>query len=141
VLSLQTDEIRVSLFWNSICGASAYTLFYTPYPFTGSIGSVDMGKQTSISVNLWAGAAFYVAVKARNKNVYSNYSNIITVHVSSVHGSRVHQEPESRLQTPYRSPFSCKNVKMAWTVLSGRSIGTKWLVLSKRLITAWGAFA
>ncbi len=70
----------VSLFWNPILGASAYTLFYAPYPCTGSIGSVDMGNKTH-SVNLWSGAAFYVAVKAHNKNVFSNYSNIITVQV------------------------------------------------------------
>jgi len=81
VLSMETDKTMVSLFWNPIRGASAYTLFYAPYPYTGSIGSIDMGNQTSISVNLWAGAAFYVAVKARNKNVFSNYSNIITVQV------------------------------------------------------------
>jgi len=67
----------VSLFWNPIRGSSAYTLFYAPYPCTGLIGSVDMGNQTSISVNLWAGVAFYVAVKAHNKNVSSNYSKIL----------------------------------------------------------------
>jgi hypothetical protein len=80
-LSMETDETTVSLFWNPILGASAYTLFYAPYPYTGSIGSIDMGNTTSISVNLWAGVAFYVAVKARNKNVFSNYSNIITVQI------------------------------------------------------------
>ena len=81
VLSMETDKTMVSLFWNLIRGASAYTLFYAPYPYTGSIGSLDMGNQTSFSINLWSGAAFYVAVKARNKTVFSNYSNIITVQV------------------------------------------------------------
>ena len=81
VLSMETDKTVVSLFWNAVCGASSYSLFYAPYPYTGAIESADMGNQTSISVNLWAGAAFYVAVKAGNKNVSSNYSNIITVQV------------------------------------------------------------
>jgi len=81
VLSMETNKTMVSLFWNPILGASAYTLFYAPYPYTGSIGSLDMGNQTSFSINLWSGAAFYVAVKARNKTVFSNYSNMITVQV------------------------------------------------------------
>lgn len=79
-LSMKTDKTLLSLFWNPILGASAYTLFYAPYPYTGSIGSIDMGNKTH-SVNLWSGAAFYVAVKARNNNVFSNYSNIITVQI------------------------------------------------------------
>ena len=69
---------NVTLAWNVVSGATGYTLFYAPYPYTGSgtIKSVDMGGQTSISVSLWQGAAFYVAVQAYNAVGSSPYSNI-----------------------------------------------------------------
>ena len=69
---------NVTVSWGAVSGATGYTLFYAPYPYTGSetIKSVDMGGQTSISVNLWQGAAFYVAVQAYNTVGSSGYSNI-----------------------------------------------------------------
>ena len=69
---------NVTVAWNSVAGSTAYTLSYAPYPYTGSetIKSVDMGGQTSISVNLWEGAAFNVAVQANNSAGSSGYSNI-----------------------------------------------------------------
>ena len=77
-LTVTTSGTTVTASWTTIAGAIGYTLLYAPYPYTGpdSIVSVDMGIQTGISVNLWEGAAFYVAVQAYNSAGNSNYSNI-----------------------------------------------------------------
>jgi lysophospholipase L1-like esterase len=78
ILTVTSAGTSVTLAWSTVSGATAYTLSYAPYPYTGSetIKSVDMGGQTSISVNLWEGAAFYVAVQAYNTVGRSGYSNI-----------------------------------------------------------------
>ena len=77
-LTVTITGTTVSFSWTSVAGATGYTLSYAPYPYTGpdSIVSVDMGTQTGISVNLWKGAAFYVAVQANNSAGSSGYSNI-----------------------------------------------------------------
>ena len=68
----------VTLAWNTVSGATGYTLFYAPFPYTGpeTIGSIDMGTETGISVDLWKGASFYVAVQANNSVGSSGYSNV-----------------------------------------------------------------
>ena len=75
-LTLTTADTRVTVAWNVVSGATGYTLYYAPYPYAETILSVDMGTQTSISVNLWEGAAYYVAVQARNSAGASGYSNV-----------------------------------------------------------------
>jgi hypothetical protein len=58
--------------------AESYTLYYAPFPYQGehTIGSIDMGSETLISAELPPGAAFYVAVTAKNSTGESGYSNI-----------------------------------------------------------------
>ncbi|MCF8145489.1 MAG: C39 family peptidase [Deltaproteobacteria bacterium] len=65
--------------WNSVPEAAGYIVSYAPYPYTGpeTIGSFDMGTQTWFSVELWRGAAFYVAVQAYNSAGRSDYSNLL----------------------------------------------------------------
>lgn len=77
-LAYSVDGLNVTVNWTASPGAEAYTLLAAPYPFTGmeSIISVDMGKQTTVSETLWAGAAFYLAVQSRNTHGSSDYSNI-----------------------------------------------------------------
>ena len=77
-LAVATTDLRVNISWDTVSGATGYTLFYAPYPYTvpETIGSIDMGTQTGISVNLWEGAAFCVAVQAQNSAGSSDYSNI-----------------------------------------------------------------
>jgi hypothetical protein len=78
VLSLVTTGVNVSVSWTAVPGATGYQLFYAPYPYTGpaTIGSIDMGMQTSLSADLWSGAAYYVAVQAYDQAGSSGYSNI-----------------------------------------------------------------
>ena len=77
-LTVSTAGTTVSLSWTSIAGATGYTLYYAPHPYTGpdSIGNIIMGTQTSISASLSDGAAFYVAVEAYDSVESSEYSNI-----------------------------------------------------------------
>jgi hypothetical protein len=77
-LTLKTSGLTVSLSWTAVVGATGYTLYYAPYPYTGpdSIGSIPMGENRSMTATLWDGAAFYVAISAYNGNETSGYSNI-----------------------------------------------------------------
>ena len=78
ILTITTSGTTVSLSWTSIAGATGYTLYYAPYPYTGpdSIGNIPMGIQTSMSASLWHGAAFYIAVQAYDSIENSGYSNV-----------------------------------------------------------------
>jgi hypothetical protein len=77
-LTVTTSVATITASWTTVAGATGYTLYYAPYPFTGldSVESVDMGNNTSISATLWPGAAFFVAIKAHNSASSSDYSNI-----------------------------------------------------------------
>ena len=77
-LTVSTSGLKVTLSWTPINEATGYILYYAPYPYTGSdsIGKIDMGNKTSLSVTLWDGASYYVAVTARNNEGESTYSNI-----------------------------------------------------------------
>ena len=86
-LTVTISGTTVSLSWTAVTDATGYTLYYAPYPYTGpdSINSLDMGNRTGISANLPDGAAFYVAVEARNSTGSSGYSNIEYFAVSASH--------------------------------------------------------
>ncbi|MFW5443177.1 MAG: ELWxxDGT repeat protein [Methylococcaceae bacterium] len=78
VAIVSIDETKVTLTWNSVSGAEGYNLVYAPYPYAGpeTISSFDLENTTSLSVDLWQGAAFYVAIEAYNSDSVSEYSNI-----------------------------------------------------------------
>ncbi len=77
-LSYTTSSLNVSTSWTSVPEATGYILNYAPYPYTGpeTIESVNMGTNTTFSVDLWDGAAFYVAIQAYDNQESSEYSNI-----------------------------------------------------------------
>jgi len=81
VLTASTYGVTVTVAWSPVANAVGYVLSYAPYPYAGpeTIGSVDMGNQTGLSIDLWPGAAFYVAVQAYNSAGGSGYSNIACV--------------------------------------------------------------
>ncbi|MDZ7697390.1 MAG: hypothetical protein U5R49_10860 [Deltaproteobacteria bacterium] len=78
VLNITTSGINVKAAWTQAINVPRTILSYAPYPFTGmqSIVAVDMGTKTSLSIDLWEGAAFYVAVQAANSFGTSDISNI-----------------------------------------------------------------
>ena len=75
-LTVTTSGNTVTLSWDAVPNADGYTLFYAPYPEASYVGDIDMGNQTSVSFDLWDGAAFYIAVQAYNSAGNSDYSNI-----------------------------------------------------------------
>ena len=77
ILTATTSGLTVSLSWSAVAGATGYILYYAPYPVATPIGNADMGSQTSLSVTLTEGAAYYVAVQANNSSGSSGYSNIL----------------------------------------------------------------
>ncbi|MCK5522701.1 MAG: right-handed parallel beta-helix repeat-containing protein [Thiomargarita sp.] len=75
-LSVEVDVNIVTLSWTSVTGAEGYRLYYAPYPNPDPIADIDMSNKTSVSFELPMGSAFYVAIKAYNKQGKSDYSNI-----------------------------------------------------------------
>ena len=73
---VSVEGTKVTAFWNPVIDATEYTLFYAPYPALTPIGSVPMGGETDITVDLPVGASFAVAVKAKGASGESDFSNI-----------------------------------------------------------------
>lgn len=75
-LVITVEGTNVTAFWNPVIDATGYTLYFAPYPSLTPIGSVDMGSETDVTVDLPVGSSFAVAIKAKNNNSESNFSNI-----------------------------------------------------------------
>jgi hypothetical protein len=77
-LSYATNGVNLTASWTSVPEATGYELYYAPYPYTGenTVGSIDVGDDTTFNYTLWDGAAYYIAVKAYNSQETSGYSNI-----------------------------------------------------------------
>jgi len=78
VLSVARNGVGVTLTWTGSPLAEGYSLLYSPAD--GSyVGSLDVGTGTMLAVNLWQGAAFYVAVRAHDAVGATTLSNILYV--------------------------------------------------------------
>jgi hypothetical protein len=76
----QTDDgIMLTVSWDTVDDATGYTLFYAPVDDISIIYEMPMGTDTRISLPLWSGLDYYVAVKAYNDTEISEYSNILIV--------------------------------------------------------------
>ena len=77
-ITLSVSGMTAEVSWEPVPGATGYTLYYAPYPYAGenTIGSLELGAEPGFSAELWPGAAYYVAVKARDGQGQSNYSNV-----------------------------------------------------------------
>lgn len=77
-LAITTSGLAANLSWPMVESATAYTLYYAPYPYQGAttIKSIELGDKSDLDVTLWDGAAFYIVVTAKNKTDTSAYSNI-----------------------------------------------------------------
>ena len=76
VMSITTSGQKVTIAWNAVASASGYVLYYAPYPNVDYIGHVDAGTVTALTADLPLGAAYYAAIRARNADGESGYSNI-----------------------------------------------------------------
>ena len=78
VLQVNTEGSELHLHWAEVDSAAGYRLFYAPYPYLGeaTIDSIDLGTEKDFAINLWQGAAFYVALQSYDgQNQHSTYSN------------------------------------------------------------------
>lgn len=75
-VSLTVLGTRVTYSWTSVPQAEGYLLSYAPYPDVSYIRTADMGEKTSLSLDLWKGAAYYVAIQAYTGSGTSPYSRI-----------------------------------------------------------------
>lgn len=76
-LWLVQNAKNITLAWTRSDDATAYRVYYAPYPNVDYIKYLDVGQLTDLSVDLGSGAAFYVAITALNAHGESNYSNIL----------------------------------------------------------------
>lgn len=78
-LTVLVDGLTVTANWTASPGATGYTLFYAPKPFTGpeSIQSAEMNGKQSFSAELWIGAEFYIAIKSYDNSGLSEFSNVL----------------------------------------------------------------
>ena len=76
LVSVSTNGLDITISWNNTVNADGYFLLYAPYPGIDYIADIDVADQTSLSLTLWDGAAFYIAVQAYNNEGTSNFSNI-----------------------------------------------------------------
>jgi hypothetical protein len=85
-LALAVREVTgptVTLSWDPTFGANGYTIYFAPYPEADYVESIDVGDRTTVTFDVWEGAAFYVAVQAYNENETSDLSNVETFVVVS----------------------------------------------------------
>jgi len=64
--------------WSAVANADNYLFSFTPIPYKGpsSIGTLHMKSQTSLVVDLWVGASYFVAVQSCNESGCSSFSNV-----------------------------------------------------------------
>ena len=68
----------IDISWSAVFGATGYTLFYAPFPYTGpeTYWNHKYGIQTGLTIDLWVGAYYLIAVQAHNDQGSSDLSNI-----------------------------------------------------------------
>jgi len=84
VLSVNNGSY-VYISWTEVEGTTGYTLYFAPMPFTdpASVVIMDMGTQQSVSGELPAGSAYYVAVQSYDSTGASELSNIVSIIIGS----------------------------------------------------------
>jgi hypothetical protein len=102
-VSYSLNGLNITVDWNSVPDATGYTLYYAPYPYAGpeTIGSLGMKSATSFSIDLWDGAAYYIAVKASNNHGgESGYSNIEQFTMGPLSHEQEESYPQPELLLP-----------------------------------------
>jgi hypothetical protein len=75
VLTVSQLGQTIAMNWPAAAGATGYRLIYFPKDFS-FIGNFDIGTANSLSIPLWSGASFYVAIMAYNDMGNSELSNV-----------------------------------------------------------------
>jgi hypothetical protein len=84
-MSYSLNGLNITIDWTTVPDAATYTLHYAVYPYHAgdTIYSINNGNNTTFSIDLWDGAAYYIAVSAGNSQGNSGYSNIEYFIISS----------------------------------------------------------
>jgi len=110
VLTLVQKGLNIKASWSAMQGAQGYRLYYAEYPNRGASGVIDMGNQTSLSIDLWDGAAYYINIEAYNSEGSSELSQTEYF---------ILQSEESELLTPSLSLIEDGlRITMVWTEVS-----------------------
>lgn len=80
-LAVTVEQAKVTAKWNTVEGATAYTLFYAPHPALTPIKSIPMGENTTFTAELSEGMSYAVAIKANDLSGESPFSNIKIVRI------------------------------------------------------------
>ncbi len=76
-LTMSTNATSITISWSLAPNAEGYVFLYAPYPDVSYIGEINVGNLTGpFTLELWSGAAFYIAVFAYNNFGDGNLSNI-----------------------------------------------------------------
>lgn len=75
-LTIEQDGSQMTIQWSQVTDSQEYIFSYGPYPDLEYVNWFSMGSETQLSFTLWEGAAFYVAVQAKNDEGLSDYSNV-----------------------------------------------------------------
>lgn len=78
-LTVSRSGQTINFQWTTDPTALGYNLYYADFYNPVSIGSLDMGTDSQLSVTLPNNSAFYVAVKASDGAGESDFSNIVSV--------------------------------------------------------------
>jgi alpha-tubulin suppressor-like RCC1 family protein/mono/diheme cytochrome c family protein len=94
-----TSGVNVLLEWTPVSGANRYSLSFAPFPYTGpeSIVNWDLGNATTLSTELWDGAAYYIAIQAHAGAQSSVYSNVGMFTTTASSGSGAQQTEDSQM--------------------------------------------
>ena len=77
---VKIDGTTVTISVAPVPGAESYTLVYAPADLSYT-GAYDMGNESSVSFDLWNGAAFYVAVEANRNDGTSISTEFESFHI------------------------------------------------------------
>ena len=130
LLSYSTTKLSIKISWTQVPGAIGYILSYAPHPFIGpeTIQSIDLGNQTSLSADLWDGAAYYIAVQSYDSQTESEYSNIRQFVIEAPELVLAIQGGQNKLAFPgafiewkIEVPSIKSNQNVSFTIASGSS--------------------
>lgn len=77
IVAAGVNTTNLTVNWSSLPSATGYMLYYAPFPDASPVSSLNVGNQLSMSAELPAGSAFYIAVRAYNEKGEGSFSNVI----------------------------------------------------------------
>jgi|GEM_PF-3043294 len=83
-MTFATSGNSLTISWNAVANAEGYLLYYAPYPSADPVSSLDLGELLSLSGDLPAGTALYIAMQAYNAAGQGDVSNVANFKIKGV---------------------------------------------------------